>query len=172
SPPPPPSGALTPLFADERAFVWREDPLAATSEGVRSYDHRLPSVTPETQARRLAADEDFLRRLRGIDRASLSAQEQVSYDVFEFMIASRVTSAQYCEWRLPFNSDSGFFTELLQLDSLVDPQTTEQYEDYIARLNDVPRYFDENIANARVGMRDGFTLPAAVLDGVSSIVAA
>jgi uncharacterized protein (DUF885 family) len=170
-PTPPSSTALAQLFTDERDFMWREDPLAATTEGVRTYDDRLPSVTPEAQARRLAADEDFLRRLRGIERASLSAQEQISYDLFEFMVESRITLAQYREWRVPFNSDSGFFTELLQLDSLVDPQTTKQYEDYIARLNDVPRYFDENAANARTGMRDGFTLPAEVLDGVSKIVA-
>jgi uncharacterized protein (DUF885 family) len=69
------------------------------------------------------------------------------------LIGSRVTLTGYGEWRLPFNSDSGFFTELLQLDSLVVPQTAREYEDYIARLNDVPRYFDENIANARSGMR-------------------
>ena len=172
SPPPPCAAALAQLFADERAFAWREDPLAATSEGVRAYDDRLPSVTPEAQTRRQAADDDFLRRLHGIDRAGLSAEDQVSYDLFEFMVAGRVTLAQYREWRLPFNSDSGFFAELLQLDALADPQTTKQFEDYIARLNAVPRYFDEHIANARTGIRDGFTLPAAVLDGVSSIVAA
>jgi uncharacterized protein (DUF885 family) len=169
---PPASAALAQLFADERAFVWREDPLTATGEGVRTYDDRLPSVTPQAQARRLAADEDFLRRLRSIDRSSLSAQEEVSYDIFDFMVASRVVLARYREWRLPFNSDSGFFSDLLQLDSLVDPQTTKHYEDYIARLEDVPRYFDENIANSRTGMRDGFTLPSAVLDGVSKVVAA
>ncbi|HVN34122.1 MAG TPA: DUF885 domain-containing protein [Casimicrobiaceae bacterium] len=164
--------ALAQLFSEERAFAWREDPLTATAEGVRTYDNRLPSVTPDAQARRLAADEDFLRRLHDIDRASLNKQEGISYDIFEFMVASRVTSAQYREWRLPFNSDSGFFSDLLQLDSLHDPQTTKQYEDYIARLDEIPRYFDENIANARTGMREGFTLPAAVIDGVSSIVAA
>ena len=168
----PAAASLAQLFTDERAFAWREDPLTATNEGVRTYDDRLPSVTPEAQARRLVADEEFLRRLHGIERATLSAQEQISYDIFEFMVASRIRLAQYREWRLPFNSDSGFFTELLQLDSLHAPQTTKHYEDYIARLNDVPRYFDENVANARTGIRDGFTLPAAVLDGVSSIVAA
>jgi uncharacterized protein (DUF885 family) len=172
SPPPPSARALARLFADEREFTWREDPLTATAEGVRTYDDRLPDVTPDAQARRCAADEDFLRRLHDIDRASLTPQEQVSYDLFEFLIGSRVTLARYGEWRLPFNSDSGFFTELLQLDALAAPQTAKEYADYIARLHDVPRYFDENIANARSGMRDGFTLPAAVLDGVSTIIAA
>ena len=45
------------------------------------------------------------------------------------------------------------------------------YEHFIARLTDVPRYFAENIANMREGMRDGFTLPAAILDGVSEVIA-
>jgi uncharacterized protein (DUF885 family) len=166
----PPSKVLTKLFADERAFVWREDPLTATGDGVRDYDDRLPSVTPASQARRLKADETFLKRLRAIKRTRLSHQQQVSYDLFEFMVSSRVALARHKEWRIPFNSDSGFFADLLQLHSLVDPQTTKQYEDYIARLNDVPRYFDENVANLREGMRDGFTLPSAILDGVARVV--
>jgi uncharacterized protein (DUF885 family) len=166
----PASKALAKLFADERAFVWREDPLTATSDGVRDYDKRLPAVTPADQARRLKADEAFLKRLRAIRRAGLARQEQVSYDLFAFMVGQRVALARHKEWRIPFNSDSGFFADLLQLHSLVDPQTTKQYEDYIARLNDVPRYFDENIANLREGMRDGFTLPSAILEGVARVV--
>ena len=166
----PASKALAKLFADERAFVWREDPLTATGDGVRDYDDRLPSVTPAAQARRLKADEAFVKRLHAIKRTRLSHQEQVSYDLFAFMVSSRVSLARHKEWRIPFNSDSGFFADLLQLHSLVDPQTVRQYDDYVARLNDVPRYFDENIANLRQGMRDGFTLPSAILEGVSRVV--
>ena len=166
----PASKALAKLFADERAFVWREDPLTATGDGVRDYDDRLPSVTPAAQARRLKADEAFVKRLHAIKRTRLSHQEQVSYDLFAFMVSSRVSLARHKEWRIPFNSDSGFFADLLQLHSLVDPQTVKQYDDYVARLNDVPRYFDENIANLRQGMQDGFTLPSAILEGVSRVV--
>ncbi|HQR09976.1 MAG TPA: DUF885 domain-containing protein [Casimicrobiaceae bacterium] len=163
--------SLARLLDDERAFTWREDPLAATADGVRAHDSRLPSVTPAAQASRLAADRRFLRRLGGIERAALGVSAQKSRDLFEFMVASRVTLASHREWRLPFNSDSGFFSDLLQLASLADPRTARQYEDYLVRLSDVPRYFDENIANIRTGMREGFTLPAAVLDGVSKVVA-
>lgn len=167
----PASKALAKLFDDERELVWREDPLTATAEGVRKYDDRLPEVTPAAQARQLAANEQLLKRLKAIKRTRLSAQEQVSYDLFAFMVGERVRLARYKEWRMPFNSDSGFYADLLQLDSLVDPQTVKQYEGYIARLNDVPRYFDENIANMRTGMRDGFTAPSEILDGVSRVVA-
>jgi uncharacterized protein (DUF885 family) len=166
------SAALQRLFDDERAFLWQADPLAATYDGIHDYDDRLPSVTPDEQERRLRADEGFLQRLRGIDRASLAPQEQVSYDLFDFMVTQRVSLARHREWRMPLNSDSGFHADVLQMHEAANPRSVQDYERYIARLNDLPRYFDENIANMREGVRDGFTLPAEILEGVSSIVAA
>jgi uncharacterized protein (DUF885 family) len=166
-----PSQDLTRLFEDERAFLYREQPLTATYEGVRDYDDRLASVTPAAQQRQLDADRGFLVRLAAVDRASLSAQEQVSADLFQFMVGERARFAAYREWRLPLNSDSGFHTEILTLADAHNPRNAREYETYIARLNDVPRYFRENIANMRVGMRDGFTLPAEIAPGVAQVVA-
>jgi uncharacterized protein (DUF885 family) len=167
----PASKALAKLFADERAFVWREDPLTATGDGVHTYDDRLPSVTPTSQARRMKADAQFLKRLSAIRRARLKPQEQVSYDLFAFMAGQRLKLGRYNDWRAPMNSDSGFHADVLQLDQTANPETVKDYENYIARLNDLPRYFDENVANMRTGMRDGFTLPAVILEGVSKVVA-
>jgi len=164
------SKALAKLFADEREFVWREDPMTASSDGVHKYDDRLPSVTPAAQTRRLKGDAQFLKRLRAIKRAKLTHQERVSYDLFEFMASQRLTLGKYKEWRAPLNSDSGFHADILFLGEMADPQTVKDYEAYVARLNDVPRYFAENIANMRTGMRDGFTLPRAILDGVSKVI--
>jgi uncharacterized protein (DUF885 family) len=166
-----PATTLAKLFADEREFLWREDPLTASADGVHKYDDRLPSVTPATQQRRLKADEQFLRRLHAIKRQRLSPQQQVSYDLFEFMVSQRVTLGKYREWRTPLNSDSGFHADVLYMDELANPQTVKDYENFIARLKDLPRFFDENIANMRQGMRDGFTLPSAILEGVAKIVA-
>ena len=136
----PPADALAKLFDDERAFLWREDPLTASAHGVHTFDDRLPSVTPAAQQRRLDADEEFLRRLRAIDRGMLNAQQQVSRDLFEFMVAQRVTLGRYKEWRAPLNSDSGFHTDILYMDELANPRTVADYEHFIARLNDVPRF--------------------------------
>jgi uncharacterized protein (DUF885 family) len=163
--------ALDRLFADERAFTWREDPFAATNDGVHDYDDRLPSVTPADQGRRLEADRAFLGRLRAIDRAALTNFDAVSYDLFDFMVSQRARLAQYREWRAPLNSDSGFYADLLQLHDLQAPRTTKDYENYVARLADVPRYFRENIENMRQGLADGFVLPAAILPGIASVIA-
>jgi uncharacterized protein (DUF885 family) len=169
---PDPKAELDRLFAEERTFLWREDPLSATNDGVHDYDDRLPRVTPADQARRLETDRGFLERLRGIDRSALSGFDAVSYDLFEFMVSQRVALAAYREWRVPLNSDSGFYADLLQLHDLQAPRTTKDYENYIARLADVPRYFGENIANMRQGMKDGFVLPAQIIPGIASVIAA
>ena len=162
---------LDELFADERAFTWREDPLAATNDGVHDYDNRLPSVTPPDQVRRLDADREFLRRLRQIDRAALSDFDAVSYDLFDFIVSQRIQLGRYREWRAPLNSDSGFYADLLQLHDQQAPRTTRDYENYIARLADLPRYFSENIANMRQGLADGFVLPAEIMPGIASVIA-
>src|SRR3546814_14269886 len=39
------------------------------------------------------------------------------------------------------------------------------YRNYIGRLADVPRYFDQQMANMRAGLARGFSVPRAVLDG-------
>jgi uncharacterized protein (DUF885 family) len=158
------------LFADERAFTWREDPLAATYDGVHDFDDRLPRVTPAEQARRLETDRGFIERLRDIDRGSLSTFDAVSYDLFDFMVTQRIALARYREWRAPLNSDSGFYADLLQLHDLQAPRTTRDYENYVARLADVPRYFRENIANMRQGIADGFVLPAEIIPGIANVI--
>ena len=158
------------LFADERAFTWREDPLAATYDGVHDFDDRLPRVTPADQARRLETDRGFIERLRDIDRGSLSTFDAVSYDLFDFMVTQRIALARYREWRAPLNSDSGFYADLLQLHDLQAPRTTRDYENYVARLADVPRYFRENIANMRQGIADGFVLPAEIIPGIANVI--
>lgn len=165
-----PSADLARLFEDERTFVYREDPLSATSAGIHDYDDRLPSVTPETNARQLRENQAFLTRLRAINRGQLSHQEQVSYDLFEFMVGQRVQLGRYDDWRLPLNSDSGFYSEIILLDDLQSPRSVRDYENYIARLNDTPRYFREQITNMRQGMRDGFTLPREIVAGVSQVI--
>ena len=166
------SAALTQLFADERAFVYRMDPLSATGDGVHDYDDKLPSVTPAAQAQWVAADQQFLQRLHAISRAQFSTQEQVSYDLFAFMVGQRVTLAHYNEWRTPLNSDSGFHADISQLASVNVLHTTRDYENYIARMRDIPRYFNENIANMRQGVHDGWVLPAAIMPGIQSAITA
>ena len=162
---------LNQLFADEREFYWRSEPLAATSEGEHRFDGRLPTVTPASQRDRLKADQALLVRLRLIDAKTLSAQAQVSHALFEFMLRQRIILARYREWRIPLNSDSGFHADVLYMHENAKLRTVADFDRYLARLHDVPRFFEENISNMRLGLKDGFTLPREILDGVAIVIA-
>src|SRR5690606_27593606 len=43
--------------------------------------------------------------------------------------------------------------------------TADEYRDYLSRLRDVPRHFDEQIANMRAGLARGFTVPRVSVVG-------
>jgi uncharacterized protein (DUF885 family) len=45
-------------------------------------------------------------------------------------------------------------------------KSVEDYQSYLSQLRDLSRVFDQHIANMRMGMRDGFTMPKIVLDGL------
>jgi len=164
------SRALHQLFTDEQAFTWKEHPLTASFEGQRTYDDRLESDLPADFDRRAKVNATFLERLHAIDRAQLNGEDQISYDLFDFILTYRVKFASYNEWRAPLNSDSGFHTFVMQMYEAADTQSVTGYERYIARLKDVTRYFAENIANMRQGLKDGYMLPADILPGVASII--
>src|SRR5215471_680680 len=164
--------SLSQLFADEQAFTWKEDPFAASYDGQRAYDDQLESALPADLERRSRAYAKFLERLRAIDRARLNGEDQISCDLFDFILTYRVKFAAYREWRAPLYSDSGFHTAVMQMHEAADTRSAIGYEHYISRLNEVKRYFAENIANMRQGLKDGYTLPAAILPGVASIIEA
>ena len=54
---------------------------------------------------------------------------------------------------MPLNSDSSFWT---YLDVGTPSITSADYRRYIARMRDIPRFFDDEIANMRAGLARGF----------------
>ena len=134
-------GTLRALFADEWASRMRDDPLYATQSGVRAYDDRLPAVTPTDFKRQNEQDHDYARRLAEIDRAVLAPANRVSYDIFEFEIRSRLALNPYERWRIPLTTDEGFHIEVTRMAKGVAMTSVRDYENYIARLREIPAYF-------------------------------
>jgi uncharacterized protein (DUF885 family) len=162
--------ALHQLFTEEWAARMRDEPLFATASDVHDYDDRLPAVTPADFDRRLQQDRGFQERLDKISRGALTHDDQVNYDLFEFILKHRIALAAFKPWRIPLVSDEGFHTEVMRMSVGVRMTTAKDYENYIARLHALPAYFEQQIANLRQGMADGFTMPAAILPGVIKVM--
>lgn len=157
---------LEELMADYWSYTLQESPALATRAGINDFNHLLPQVSPVDHARRLRTEEAFQERLTSIDRDSLNRDNQVNYDLLDWELARSIDGMRLNTLRIPFNTFSSFFSGALRASFGINMNTEEDYRDYIARIEEFPRYFNENIENMRQGMRDGFVLPKIIIDGV------
>ena len=129
----------------------------------------LPRIDAATQATRLAYWQGVLKKLDGINPASLSGEEHINYQVYKAQIAALVADIAFREYEKPLNADTAFWSNLAY--SARRPMTTEkEYRAHIRQLNDVPRYFDEEVVNMRAGLARGFTPPKVTLVGRDSSI--
>ncbi|HEY5761074.1 MAG TPA: DUF885 family protein, partial [Steroidobacter sp.] len=97
-----------------------------------------------------------------IDTASLSTEEKINAQIFRTILEERISDLRFKTYQAPFNADSFFWTEFTPREGLPDQ---EAYRRYLGRLADVPRFFDEHIANMRAGLKRGFTVPKVSVTG-------
>lgn len=168
----PESARLQALFDKEWEIRLKEDPFTATAVGRHEYDPLVPSMTVEDIERRARISRDLLAELASIDRAKLEREEQVSYDIFRRELEDGIADVELRTYEMPWNADSGFHTEFSRLADGMPLASAQDYENYIARLRAWPRYVEQMIALMRQGIRRGFTLPRAVLDGYEGTMAA
>ena len=128
----------------------------------------LPKVDAATQQRRAAHLQELLRQLNAIPQSQLSPAEKVNAAVFRTVLENAISDAHFRLWEMPFNSDSNFWS---YLDSR-PLQDAAEYRRYIARMRDIPRFFDEQMVNMRAGLARGFSVPRATLEGRDASISA
>ncbi|HEY2322594.1 MAG TPA: DUF885 family protein [Thermoanaerobaculia bacterium] len=150
----------------------RESPLFATSVGRHEYDDRMPSVTPADLARRNGVRKQELADLKQIDRTKLPANEVVNYDMFQRQLDESIEGYELGDYEMPINADSGFHSGFSRLPEEMPLGTVKEYENYISRLRQWPRYVHEEIELMRMGIKRGFTVPRATLTGYDKSMSA
>ncbi|WP_090453725.1 DUF885 family protein [Dyella sp. OK004] len=132
-------------------------------------DH-LPKVDAATQAERERYWTEVLKKLDAISPAQLHGDDPVNYAVYRNQIETLLADQHFHTWEMPFNSDTAFWTNL-GFTARHPLRTADEYRRYIRQLNDIPRYFDEQIANMRAGLTRGFSVPRVTLTGRDQSIA-
>jgi uncharacterized protein (DUF885 family) len=152
---------LRALYTEE--WNWRRQELARGNEpGGRGGGDRFPRVDAASQRARLDYWTKTLAALDAIPFDQLSAEEAVNAQVFRTSIRALANDIRFKTYEAPFNSDTFFWTEFTPRQGFT---TAAAYRAYLERLRDVPRYFDEQIANMRAGLARGFTVPRVSIEG-------
>jgi len=153
---------LRALYTSE--WQWRTDQQPDTEDATRPVADHLPKVDPATQAMRLRYWEEVLRQLDGISRDSLSADEQVNYDIYRAQIAVLIANQRFRDFEMPANSDTTFWTDV-GYTARRPFRTLTDYEHWLAQMRDIPRYFREQMDEMRAGLKRGFTPPRITMEG-------
>ena len=151
----------------EKEWTWREQQFPGHDDEdneSKPADNRLPDVGAAAQKTRLDYWNGVLKALDAIPTGELSAENQVNLAIYRPQIENLAAGIRFRDYEMPFNSDSQFWSDLgfMTRRPLKDADAARNY---IAKLDDFPRYFDQQIANMRAGLKRGFTVPRAVLDG-------
>ncbi len=162
--------AFETLLDDHWASVLEANPTFATSLGERAYDDRLGSVSLDAHDALIARSERFLDRLLAIDRPALSADDQTNYDLLQRQLEITLEGAAFGGKYLVMTNRNGPHTFLTRLPDSLPFFTLADYESYIARLGDMPRYLREARSVMAAGIEAGWTQPCKPMEGVGDSI--
>ena len=155
--------ALGELFEGYWEKNSRLDPLAATAYGDNRYNDQLPNN--QTRAFRDTLRgfyQSHLTRLQAFDRAKLSANDQLSYDIFEYEMQRGLNGLKLNTWMMPANQMYGLHLTLGKYGSGQGNQpfkTVQDYENWLGRARGFTAWTDSAIGNFRAGIKQGVVMP-------------
>jgi len=142
------------LFEEQYETDLRNFPERATSYGDYRYNDRLADYSLAAIAERHKTDEAFLAKLTAIPTTGFQDQDQLSHDVMARVLQQRVADFDLKEYEMPVNQQNGIHTSLADLPLSVPLDSVKHYEDYVARLQQIPRALEQTSEVLRAGMRD------------------
>ncbi len=143
------------------------DPLLfATANGDGRYDDQLGlAISPKVRAQQFALYRQMQKQLMTVRRDQLGQQEQLTYDLLSYELNNAMQLESFPEHLLPLNQLDNVPSVLANYADGNGSQplgTVKQYQAYLSRLNQLPAWIDQAIANMKLGMRSGIVQPKAI----------
>ena len=142
------------IFEEQYESKLRNQPERATSFGDYRYNDRLDEYSLDAIVQRHKIDEGFLNRLKAIPTSGFSEQDRLSHDLLVRVLQQSSADFDFKEYEMPINQQNGVHTKLADLPLSVPLDSVKHYEDYIARLHQIPRALTQTTEVLRAGMKD------------------
>jgi uncharacterized protein (DUF885 family) len=158
--------ALNALFEDYWEDNLKHSPEFASAIGDKRYNDKISDYSVKAFNEGLAREQSFLLRLATIDPTGLTDQEKISRELLLRGFAEDEEAAEFKEWEMPVNQMDGIQTTYLRLVAQLSFTTTKDYDDWIARLHNLPKAFDQVTTNMSLGVDDHRVPPKYLLEKV------
>ena len=142
------------LFEEQYESDLRNFPERATAFGDYRYNDKLAEYSLAAIVLRNQTNTTFLGRLQAIPTTGFSDQDQLSHDLLVRVLQQRIADFDLKEYEMPINQQNGIHTSLADLPLSVPLDSVKHYEDYIARLHQIPHAFAQTTEVLRAGMSD------------------
>jgi len=156
--------ALTELYYQE---ALKQSPLNATVIGDERYNDLLPNDgSIATMEEYKIFNTRFLDSLKNYDRASLSANDQLSFDVLKDQLEINLEGSKFHFEYLPFNQMNSLPLIIAQFGSGTGAQPfkkVKDYEDWLKRVTAFSVWADTAIGNFKSGMKAGVVFPKSLV---------
>jgi uncharacterized protein (DUF885 family) len=145
---------LNALLDEQWQYTLRTSPVFASFLGDKRWNDKLDDFSQEAIDKDLAETQKFLIRFESIDTTGFPAQEVLNKELMVRDLKMSLDGARFKSWEMPVDQQNGVHLLLPRLVNILSFQSAKDYEDYIARLNQIPRLFDQNIVQMRKGIKD------------------
>ena len=142
------------LFEEYYQADLKEHPEQATAYGDYRYNDLLDDYSLAGLAYDHETDVAFLKRLGAIDTAGLAEQDRLSHDLLVRLLEQSIANYGFKEYEMPVSQMSGPHVGLADLPLAAPFDSVKHYEDYIARLRQIPRVLAQTEEVIRAGMKD------------------
>src|SRR3954451_7290553 len=152
------------LFEEFYENGLKNAPERATSVGDYRYNALLSDLSVAANAPQHGENDAFLARLRAISTDGMGESDRLSHELLERQLTRADINHELKNYEMPINQQNGIHTGLADLPLSVPFDSVKHYEDYLARLHQVPRVLAQTTEVLRAGMKDGLMPPKLVVD--------
>jgi uncharacterized protein (DUF885 family) len=153
---------------EEWEYALRTYPEFGTYVGDSRYNDKLSDHSPEAVERELKHAQQVLKRIEAFDTAGFPEQEKLNQELAVRELREHIEGARLKEWEMPVNQMGGIHHYYASMPSELPFRTVKDYEDYLARLRQMPRAFDQTVAVMRLGLKDRLMQPRYLLEKVAA----
>ena len=164
------------LFDDSWQTNLRLSPTLATAIGDYRYNDQLGDNSLAGIQRRHDLNAAYLVRIKAISPEGFSEEDRTSHDLFLRNLQEGAEDYDLKDYEMPVNAQGGPHTNFADLPLSVPLDSVKHYEDYIARLHQIPKALLQTEDVMRAGVRDHLVivkfLAAKIPDQCNGIIAA